>query len=149
MDGTRLAENRYEVRVRKDQPPEIRFEDPDEALEVHPIAEVLMRVRAADDFGLSRAGVVFQVNDGQEHTLLLKDFPAASGGPRRPDFDLIKRTLLEETLPLEDHDLSPTQAITYYAFAEDNYPQHPRRTETDLRYIDIREFKRLYKIGGT
>ena len=154
-DGTQLAENRYQVRVRKDRPPEIHFEDPEEALEVHPLAEVLMRVRAGDDFGLSRAGVVFQVNHGQEHTLLLKDFPAATDGPPlvdghgRPEIALIKRVLLEETLPLEDHNLSPTQAITYYAFAEDNYPQGPRRMETDLRYIDIRQFKRLYKVGGT
>ncbi len=50
---------------------------------------------------------------------------------------------------LEEHELSPTQAITYYAFAEDNFPDGARRTETDLRFVDIREFKRFYKVGGT
>jgi hypothetical protein len=37
--------------------------------------------------------------------------------------------------------------VTYYAFAEDNFPGAPRRTETDLRYIDIRPFKRSYRLS--
>ena len=37
-----------------DQPPEVWFEEPDEALEVHSIAEVLLRIRTRDDFGQSR-----------------------------------------------------------------------------------------------
>ena len=50
-------------------------------------------------------------------------------------------------LLLEKLAASPTDSVTYYAFAEDNYPGRPRRTETDLRYIDIRPFKREYKLG--
>ena len=50
-------------------------------------------------------------------------------------------------LLLEKLAASPTDSLTYYAFAEDNYPAGPRRTETDLRYIDIRPFKREYKLG--
>src|SRR5579859_5937175 len=42
---------------------------------------------------------------------------------------------------------SPRDSVTYYAFAEDNYPGTPRRTVTDLRYIDIRAFKREYKLA--
>jgi hypothetical protein len=45
--------------------------------------------------------------------------------------------------------LTPQQSVTYYAFAEDNYPGGSRRTETDLRFVDIRPFKRIYKVGGT
>ena len=62
------------------------FEEPDEALEVHPIAEVLHRIRVGDDFGLTKAGIVFQFNNGDEQTLILKDFarqPAKSPGPPR------------------------------------------------------------------
>ena len=51
-------------------------------------------------------------------------------------------------LLLEKLAASPTDSVTYYAFAEDNYPAGPKRTETDLRYIDIRPFKREYKKGG-
>ena len=50
-------------------------------------------------------------------------------------------------LLLEKLAASPTDSLTYYAFAEDNYPGGPRRTETDLRYLDIRPFKREYKLG--
>ena len=73
-DGTRLRETPYRVRVRKDQPPRVTFFEPDEALEVHPIAEVLAKIRVDDDFGLTRAGIVFRINSGDEHTLILKDF---------------------------------------------------------------------------
>ena len=173
-DGLHLPEKRYHVRVRKDEPPQIAFELPDEVLEVHPIAEVLMRVRGDDDFGLTKMGVVFQVNDGDEQTLIEKSFGPASGAADAPDkssatgvertprsedngvaggvqmdSDAITQAALEASLMLENLGLSPTQAVTYYAFAEDNYPAGPRRVVTDLRFIDIREFKRLYKIGGT
>jgi hypothetical protein len=149
QDGTQLAQNRYRVRVRKDQPPQITFEEPEEALEVHPIAELLMRVRAGDDLGLSKAGIAFQVDNGPEQTLFLKDFPTVTEGLPNPELTLTTRAVLEKVLLLEDHDLSPTQAITYYAFAEDNFPGGARRIETDLRFVDIRAFMRLYMVGGT
>jgi hypothetical protein len=148
-DGTSLAENRYHVRVRKDQPPRVSFLEPDEALEVHPIAEVLAKIRVDDDFGLCRAGIVFRVGGGEERTLILKDFKkpqpkTQDGAPAN-----LTQATVEELLRLEQFGLGQTDSITYYAFAEDNYPGGPKRTETDLRFIDIRPFKRVYKIGGT
>ena len=50
-------------------------------------------------------------------------------------------------LLLEKLAASPTDSLTYYAFAEDNNPAGARRTETDLRYLDIRPFKREYKLA--
>ncbi|MEE8452172.1 MAG: DUF4175 family protein, partial [Thermoguttaceae bacterium] len=73
-DGLPLRPNRYQVYVRPDLPPHVRFQGPAEALEVHPIAEVLMEIRADDDFGLSKSGIVFQVDNGPEHTLMAEDF---------------------------------------------------------------------------
>jgi len=148
--GSSLPENRHLVRVRKDAPPQVRFEDPDEALEVHPIAEVLMRIRAGDDFGLTRAGIVFQVNAGEEQTLLVDDFTQ----PTAPEDESTEpsrttRAICERMLLLEEHELTPTDSITYYAFAEDCFPDGPRQTVTDLRFIDVRPFKRIYKVGGT
>jgi len=162
-EGMSLPENSYLMRVRKDQPPHVRFEEPNEALEVHSLAEVLMRMRAADDFGLSKVGILFQVNN-QEKTLLVENrIPAAvqDGGGHRPGTaakrwsatvarpSLPKQAVCEGTLLLENLELTPTDAVTYYAFAEDNFPGQARRTETELRFIDIRSFKRIYKIGGT
>src|SRR6185436_10384006 len=76
-DEMPLPENSFRIRVRKDQPPSISFDEPNEALEVHTLAEVLMRLRARDDFGLTKAGIVFQVNNEEEHTLLKQDFEEA------------------------------------------------------------------------
>jgi hypothetical protein len=136
--GRKLPENRYRIDARADYPPRVGFDEPEEALEVHPIAEVLNRIRVADDFGLSRAGIVYRVNDGEERTLIERDFTAQSAKP-------LTAARLEETLALEMMELKPTDSVTYYAFAEDNFPGGLRRTETDLRYIDIRPFKRRYQ----
>ena len=75
-DGRALPENRYKIDVLEDRAPRVSFEQPDEALEVHPIAEILNRIRVGDDFGLTRAGIVFQFNNGDEQTLIVKDFTA-------------------------------------------------------------------------
>src|SRR5439155_15790039 len=60
-DGMPLAANRQRVRVTADQPPTVWFETPGEGLEVHTLAEVLIRARARDDLGLSRVAILFQV----------------------------------------------------------------------------------------
>jgi hypothetical protein len=139
-DGRSVPDKQYKIEVLEDRAPRVSFEQPGEALEVHPIAEILNRVRVGDDFGLTKAGIVFQFNNGDEQALVLKDFakdPTASQ----------TSSALQETLLLEKLAASPTDSVSYYAFAEDNYPAGARRTETDLRYLDIRPFKREYKLG--
>ena len=41
---------------------------------------------------------------------------------------------------LEQFLLTQKDCVAYYAFAEDNHPDGPHRTTTDLRFIDIRPF---------
>ena len=141
-DGRLLPRNRYRIDVRDDRAPRVAFEEPGEALEVHAIAEVRNRIRAGDDFGLTRAGIVFQFNDGAEQTLVAREFTEPP-----PEEPLQTSAALEEMLLLEKLAASSTDSVTYFAFAEDNDPAGPKRTETDLRYIDIRPFKREYKKG--
>jgi hypothetical protein len=139
-DGRFTPKNRYKIDVIEDRPPRVSFEQPEEALEVHPIAEVLNRIRVGDDFGLTRAGIVFQFNNGDEQTLIAEDYKAGKEKARTT-------AAMQEMLLLEKLAAAPTDSLTYYAFAEDNYPSGSRRTETDLRYIDIRPFKREYKLA--
>ena len=139
-DGRTTLKNDYKIEVLEDRAPRVSFEQPDEALEVHPIAEVLNRIRVGDDFGLTKAGIVFQFNNGDEQTLIVKDFTAEPAKARTS-------AALQEMLLLEKLAASPTDSLTYYGFAEDNYPGGAKRTETDLRYLDIRPFKREYKQG--
>ena len=143
-DGRSLPKNRYRIDVVEDRAPRVSFEQPDVALEVHPVAEVLNRIRVGDDFGLSKAGIVFQFNNGDEQALVIKDFAAEPAKARTT-------AAIQEMLLLEKLAATPTDSLTYYAYAEDNNPYGAKRTETDLRYLDIRPFKREYKLqeGGS
>lgn len=146
-DGMELAENKHRLRARQDEAPQVWFESPAEALEVHTLAEVLMRVRVSDDFGLSRAGIMFEVNNEEEYPLLAEEFAAAAeeletAGELSPQ----TRAALEKVLPLEHFELTQQDSVMYYAFAEDIRPGAPQRTESDLRFIDIRPFRRQYRL---
>src|SRR5262249_24938441 len=110
-DGRILPKNSYKVDVHEDRPPRVPFESPDEALEAHPMAEILNGVRVGDDFGLSKAGIVFQFNNGDEQTLIAKSFDPKSGKPQTSG-------ALEEMLLLEKLAATPTDSLSYYAFAE-------------------------------
>lgn len=149
-DGTRLPDNKFRIRVREDQPPQVFFESPDDAIEVHTLAELPMRVRVRDDYGLTRAGVIFQVNNEQEIPLIAEDFQtvvdAAQEVAATGTLSLTTQTLLEKVLPLEFFELTQKDSVMYFAFAEDNRPDKPQRTETDMRFIDIRPFKRTFQV---
>jgi hypothetical protein len=135
-DGMPLVANRHRVRVTADQPPSVAFETPAEGMEVHTLAEILMRVRARDDFGLTKVGIVFQVNNEEERTLVLEDVTQ----PNRREAKVEQMLLLEQFL------LTQKDCIAYYAFAEDCRPDAPQRTTTELRFIDIRPFQRIYRL---
>ena len=145
-DAMELPENKHRIRARQDEPPQVWFESPNEALEVHSLAEIVMRIRVSDDFGLSRAGIVFEVNNEEEYPLLLKDFQeAAEELEKTGTLSPATRATLEKMLPLEHFQLTQKDSVMYYAFAEDILPTGAQRTETDLRFIDIRPFKRTYR----
>ena len=150
-DGTSLPENKYRIRVREDQPPQVTIESPEDTVEVHTLAELLMRVRVRDDYGLSKAGVVFQINNEQEVPLIAQDFQtvvAAANEAAATDGKISPTTqaALEKVLPLEVFELTQKDSVMYFAFAEDNRPDSPQRTETDMKFIDIRPFKRTYQV---
>jgi hypothetical protein len=135
-DGVPAVANRHRVRVTADQPPTVYFDSPAESLEVHTLAEVLMRARASDDFGITKVGIAFQVNNEEERTLVLEEV----GQPHQ------REALAKEMLMLEQFLLTQKDCIAYYAFAEDNRPDAPQRTTTELRFIDIRPFLRTYNL---
>jgi hypothetical protein len=146
-DGMELPENKFRIRARQDEAPQVYFESPAEALEVTTLAEVLMRIRVSDDFGLTKAGIMFEVNNEEEYPLLAKDFlEAAEELKKTGKLSPETRASLEKVLPLEHFELAQTDSVMYYAFAEDNKPEIAQRTQTDLRFIDIRPFKRTYRI---
>lgn len=146
-DGTRLSETKYRIRIRKDQPPQVWFEEPQDPISVHALAEIVMRARARDDIGLKRAAIVFQINSEDEHELAFADFAEAAEELRTTGrLSVSTQTALEGKLPLELFELTQKDSVTYWAYAEDNYPDGPHRTLTDLRFLDIRPFKLIYRV---
>lgn len=140
-DGMKLAANRFRIEVTPDRKPTIRFLKPHEQIEVTPSTEVHMRIESADDFGLSKTGIVYQVGNGPQRTLFLQQDPKQPAMLRA-----------EAVLPLEDHEVNFQDGVTYYAFSEDNHPDKPQRATTDLQFIDIRPYKRAYQLleqGGS
>jgi hypothetical protein len=145
-DDMELPPNKFRLRARPDEPPHVSFDNPSESIEVHTLAEVFMRIRASDDFGLSRAGIMFEVNNEEEYPLLAKDFEEAARELQTTGaLSRETRATLEKVLPLEHFQLSQQDSVMYYAFAEDIKPGQAQRTETDLRFIDIRPFRRNYR----
>lgn len=135
-DGITLDPVRLTIKVKLDRPPNIQFHAPHEALSVTPTTDVPMVVEAADDLGLYKVGIEYQVGSGPAKTLWEED-AAGSTDPLRGG----------EVLMLEEHRLTFQDAVTYYAYAEDNYFGQPRRTTTPLRYIDIRPFKQAFQLS--
>jgi hypothetical protein len=138
-DGVPAVANRYRVRVTADQPPTVWFDSPSDGLEVHTLAEVMMRAHAKDDFGVTKIGIAFQINNEEERTLIIQEV----GQPHQ------RETLAEQVLMLEQFLLTQKDCVAYYAFAEDNRPDMPQRTTTELRFIDIRPFLRTYQLVDT
>ncbi|NLS95247.1 MAG: hypothetical protein GXX96_24075 [Planctomycetaceae bacterium] len=148
-EGSPLPENEYRIRIRKDQAPHVRFDDPPEAWEVNPLAEVPMRIRVDDDFGVSKAGIVFQIDNGEERRLATAEYSTSVKPDAEGKIALTTRAALEELLILEDFPVTETSAVTYYGYVEDNYPEKPKQATTDLRFIEIRPFMRFFRLGGT
>ncbi len=147
-EGGPLPENRYRIRIREDQSPRVHFEDPPVAWEVNPIAEVPVRIRVDDDFGVSKAGVVLQIDNGDETPFVTQTYSISVEPDAKGKIQLTTQATLEKLLCLEEFPLTETSAVTYYAYVEDNHPARPKRTETDLRFIEIRPFQRFFKVGG-
>ena len=133
-DLVSLEPVRRRIKMAADQGPTLRFIEPEESLAVTPTTEVPIQVEARDDFGISVLGISFKIGDGPEETLHLGRFS-----------DQLLTASALEVLYLEKYPLDYKGAITYYAFAEDNYPPKPHRVVSDLRFIDILPYKQEYQ----
>ena len=148
-DGVSLEERPFRIRVTEDRPPKLAFDDPDDGIEVHTLAELPMRARASDDYGLTRSGIIFQISGSEEFTLLEEHFDEVLEAVEQAETpgDLTPRTrsVLERLLPLEHFALTQRDSVMYYAFAEDNRASEPQRTESDRRFIDIRPLLQTFR----
>ena len=135
-DGMSLEPLTLRIRVQADRKPDVRLVAPREELIVTPTTEVPVIAEASDDLGLHAVGIQYQVNDGELQTL----WEGSGDGSTET-----LRTLA--TLLLEDLPVTFRDSFSYYAYAEDNYFGQPRRTTTELRFIDIRPYKVDYQLS--
>ncbi|MFN0127656.1 MAG: hypothetical protein ACKV19_13325 [Verrucomicrobiales bacterium] len=127
---------------REDKPPKIQWVTPKGDMEATPLAEVTLRAKATDDFGLVETGLVIQAG-GKERVLITQDYPGADGFPAS--------AVVEALAELERENLTIRDNVKAYAFARDSFPApagRERRGVSDLLNIDIRQFKVWRAIGG-
>ena len=136
-NGVPMATTNGRLKVRHDSAPKLRWRGPPNEIEVHTLTELPMEVDVSDDYGLVEAGIVFQLGDEEE--FVLTDWSAAEGDMAAGDMTTGQR--LAAILPLESFGLTPMDFVAYYAYAIDNREGAPRRSESDLRYIDIRPLR--------
>jgi hypothetical protein len=122
-----------------DAKPSITFVRPAESLAALPTTEVPFKVVAADDYGVAKVGITYQIGDGPEMTLYLGE-----PGEKPPTVEALA------TLALEKHPLTFADSLGYRAFVEDNREPTARRVSTEVRYIDILPYKQAFQVvnGG-
>ena len=108
------------------------------------MTEVNLVVDVTDDYGLLESGIVFQLGDEEE--FVLSDWKLETAeGESQIEASATRRQRLAEVLPLESFGLGQFDFISYYAYAVDNREGNSLRSESDLRYIDIRPLRQYYQ----
>ena len=143
VDGTPMDPVMGRLGIRRDTAPSIRWREPSDEIKVHTLAEVPLGVQIADDHGIVEAGIAFQLGGDDEY--VLTDWMAQSEQTGTEETATKTRLLLAELLPLESLQLSERDFIAYYAYAIDNRPWGNHRSESDVRYIDIRPLRQFYQ----
>ncbi|HEX2751120.1 MAG TPA: hypothetical protein VHM91_24135, partial [Verrucomicrobiales bacterium] len=118
-----------------DKPPKVEWITPKNDTEATPLSEVTLRAKAKDDFGLLETGIVL-IAGGKQKVLMTDDFKGSDGVPVTAVADALAA--------IEDVNVNIRDNVKVFAFARDRYPAAPgkeRRGVSDLRNIDIRQFK--------
>ena len=135
-DTTPMVPLKGRLHVRRDAVPTVRWNDPPDEIRVHTLTELPFSVQASDDYGLSEAGIVFQLGGDDEYVL--------DDWVRDDDGKLTTRISLGEILPLESFQLTERDYVSYFAYAVDNRGDRPQRFESDIRYVDIRPLRQFF-----
>lgn len=124
----------YFIRTVFDRPPEVEITRPDGDLDVTPLEEVVIEVRARDDFGLQRFELVYAVVGQSERSVDL-----LPGG--------LQRTATgRHTVYLEELALEPGDFISYYARVLDtNTGEGAGEVRSDIYFLQVRPFDQAFE----
>ena len=139
IDGTPMEPVNGRLGVRRDNAPSIRWREPADEVTVHTLAELPLDVQISDDYG----------DVGKRHCVSAwrstKSTSSPNGVQTRTTKSPKTRLSLKEILPLESFELTERDYISYYAYAIDNRPWGTRRSESEIRYIDIRPLRQFFQ----
>ena len=126
------ASAEYMITALENQPPIVRFTNPGRDIQVTLVDEVFVEVEAEDDYGVSRLGIRYAINGGEETALNLLDSQSS-----------MKKVSAAHTLFLEEMELGVGDSISYYAEAWDRGRSKP--VISDIYFLEIRPFDRNYR----
>jgi len=136
-DQGRTNRDAAEIRltVVPNRTPDLKVAFPARDLRVSSLQELLVQAEAADDFGLQSLGVVYQLPDGQEHSLALH-------GAAGPDV----KTSAQHLLSMEGLSVRPDDLVSYCFYADDVGPDGQlRRSFSDLFFAEVRPFEEIFR----
>ena len=141
VDGADRANKRppwLTVNVKKNLPPELKFEFPAQDYEVTSVQELPIEGEVFDDVGVKSVGFTYQYGNEEKDVVLASDeLPGGEKHPVATDIDM-------ESLGLEPRDL-----IAYHFWAEDiDRDGNPRRTTSDMFFAEVRFFDDIIREGA-
>jgi uncharacterized protein DUF4175 len=130
-----IGSPQFTIDVLADQPPTVTFNKPGRDTSVSPIEEVFTEANVVDDYGVKDLELVYSVNGGPEKVLKL-----FNGTKRLPE------VAAGHTFYLEELNVKPGDAVSYYARATDNDAvSGAKQTSSDLYFLRIRPFKKDFR----
>lgn len=126
------------IKVLPNKPPKLKLE-PARDVTVSALQELPLRASVRDDYGVSKAGISYTIESEPEVTVeLAKNL--ARNVPSSVDY----------TLDFESLGAKPDDLVSYYFWADDTGPDgNPRRTQSDLYFIDVRPFEEIFRAGDS
>jgi hypothetical protein len=120
-----------------DRPPELVLKAPGRDVRASPIEEVSLEAQAWDDFGISSYGLT-TIHGAQSP----QSIPLGQEVPAK------EKRQVQHTIYLEDVRAQPDELLSYYFWAEDTgHDGRPRRTLSDMFFIEVRPFEEIYRQG--
>lgn len=136
-DGERLDGWRFEVEGVVDKLPVVEIVEPTKDLELISSAEMPIRIRAKDDFGVAEIGLILDAG-GERRWVVETTYDKKN---ERQVSDLAQMMLDQIPLKITDN-------VRIHAYALDHKPRGGPRAVSPLRSVDIRQFQIRWYNGG-
>ncbi len=139
------------VKVTPNLPPEIKKETAGDLI-VSPLEEITVGVKIREDFGLVRAGVVYQLASEESKEISISTDAQHSDSPGKEAKSPTKRSGFEipvkHMLDFEALNAKPDQLLSYYFWAEDlDRIGNVRRTDSEIYFAEVRPFDEIFREG--